>query len=124
MCQLMTSMLLMPNETVRHEVIDTATKYMLQSRTTFHRIQFIDLLVLAGQKMSRALFQSLFAKLIVLLEKERIKQVVIYLAKHAVQLSTFFDFEVVTNMGQQFKQKKGGSVIEAILTVLQKRFER
>jgi len=76
---------------------------MLQSRTTFHRIQFIDLLVVAGQKMSRTLFQSLFAKLIIFLEKERIKQVVIYLAKHAVRLSTLFDFEVVTNMGQQFK---------------------
>ena len=49
---------------------------------------------------------------------------VIYFAKRAVRLSSFFDYEVVTGMGRQFKQMNCGSVIEAILVILQRRFEK
>jgi hypothetical protein len=48
----------------------------------------------------------MFAVILQKSEKERIKQVIMYLAKHAVAISSSLDYEVSTKFGREFMRRQ------------------
>lgn len=73
--------------------------------------------------MSRNLFFSVFSPLFAKFEKERVKQVIAYFAKHAVPLSCCLDFEVSTKFGRQFKKRPLNIVQQLLELYIKKVFD-